>query len=210
MSSAVSRRDDHEAGDGKLRRDVVRAGGQHDGVGARLTRRLGQGRAQRRAHGARAAAGAVSEAGDGVRRARRRLTAWPGERSRRRAKWRGIASQRDPNRIRERRATPDCRVLQRLRGARRIALAGLQHDRLVLDDVLDGHDAAHDSRQRRGAGVLDEPFRAADGRGAVLAAGAERARAVAPELARLRLLRRRRSPCLAFGQRERLVELSGA
>ena len=71
-----------------------------------------------------------------------------------------------------------------------VALAGAQEDRLVLHVVADASPPpCGDPGERAGAGVLDEPFGPADGRGAVLAAGAERARAVAPELARLGLLR---------------------
>src|SRR5262245_24958378 len=63
-----------------------------------------------------------------------------------------------------------------------------QDDRLVPDVVAHRHDAPGHARERPGAGVLDEPLRATHGRGAVLAAGAEGAGAVAPQLARLGLL----------------------
>src|SRR3954454_19375539 len=61
-------------------------------------------------------------------------------------------------------------------------------DRLVPDGVAHAHDALLHARERAGAGVLDEPFGAADGGGAVLAARAEGAGAGALQLARLGLL----------------------
>src|SRR5439155_19181358 len=81
-----------------------------------------------------------------------------------------------------------------------------QQERLVLDEVLHGDDALRDLRQRLAAGVLHEPSGAADGCRAVLAARAERARAVAPQLARLRLLDGRRGLARSAGS-ELLDEL---
>src|ERR687887_656387 len=84
-----------------------------------------------------------------------------------------------------------------------VLLAGLEQDRLALDVVAHGDHALLDLGERAGARVLDQPLSAADrGRG-VLAARAEGARAVAPELARLRLLRARLRALAA--RRERLV-----
>src|ERR1700754_3110037 len=72
-----------------------------------------------------------------------------------------------------------------------VPLAGLDGDGLVLGEIADPDLAAPDACRRRRAAVLDEPDRP-DHRGrAVLALGAEPARAVAPQAALALLLRRR-------------------
>src|SRR3954453_20519445 len=81
--------------------------------------------------------------------------------------------------------------LRQLAATRDVALARPHDHGLVLDEVVDRDGALLDLRERGRARVLDEPCRAADGRRAVLPPRAERARAVTPQLARLRLLRGR-------------------
>src|SRR6478735_9219602 len=71
---------------------------------------------------------------------------------------------------------------------RGVALALTQDLRCLLDFVTDRHDALGDAGPGVAAAVFDEPSGAADGGRAVLAAGAELAFAVAPELAGLGLL----------------------
>src|SRR5262249_3156559 len=87
-----------------------------------------------------------------------------------------------------------------------IALAGLEQDRLALDVVAHRHDALGDPGQRAGARVLNEPCRSPDCRRAVLPARAERAGAVTPQLARLRLLHLGRRRRLLAAWRQRLDE----
>src|ERR1700742_2305009 len=62
-----------------------------------------------------------------------------------------------------------------------VALAGFDDHVFPFGEVTDGDRAAGDFRKRALAVVLDEPFGAADGGGAVLALGLEAALAVAPE-----------------------------
>src|SRR4051794_27371150 len=80
---------------------------------------------------------------------------------------------------------------------RDVLVAGLDQDGLALDEVAHRDLAPLDARERGGAGVLHEPFGAADRRRAERALGAEPPLAVAPQaplllllLGRRRLLRR--------------------
>src|SRR3954447_2509365 len=123
-----------------------------------------------------------------------------------------VAVMRDRARVAEvrprARAQLTIRHIATLRLAARLGqvlLAGLDQDRLALDLVAHRHDALGDLGQRARARVLYEPLRAAHGRRAVLAAGTERAGAIAPQLARLRLLLRSARAPAATG-RQRLVQ----
>src|SRR4051812_31759012 len=70
-----------------------------------------------------------------------------------------------------------------LASARQVLLPALQHDLLVLHQVLHDHGPLHHARERAGAGVLRQPLGAADGRGAVAPARAEAALHRAEQLA---------------------------